>query len=406
MKTNFFKIVITGAVCGVMLFATACQEKEEFLNEAPGPEATRSAKLGIPTKFDHVKFAQLIEDYLEPQVAGFGYALYNDGVEYYGTNGGDGAARKHIDSPYQAHSANVRQETMQVTQFVTAVAVIRALEQYNVPLTAKAYAYLPKDWKPSAKFKELSFERLLSHRTGLINYNGGLATLRQTVEGPVQETEFSQLIRDDDNVNYDLLALMLPYVQAIKLSQQGNTSMLIKLNSQSNESELFKTTAMYFREFVRFNVFIPAGLSNPYAIAWRAWDSNGDISADKGTKGYPAKTGDVPGLSKLDNNVNPGATGLYLSAAQFAKMQSAVAQFKIISLASIQVMKQQLFGFDGKLTGTKGNYYWKKGDGNNCETMIFDFGKVQVAVFANSRQSEISSPQVLAQFYEQCWIPL
>lgn len=406
MKTNLLKIVGTAMVSGLMLFSSACRNEDAFLNESPVPDAVRSAKLGVPTKFDQVKFSQLIESYLEPKVAGFGYALYNDGVEYFSTNGGDGWARKPFDVPLQSHSALVRQETMQVTQYVTAVAVIKVLEKYNVPLTAKVYQFLPPHWKPSTQFKQLSFERLLAHKTGLINHNQGLLSLRQTVEGPIQETEFSQMIRDDDHVNYDLLALALPYVVAQKLAQQGNATMLNHMNSQPSDWELFKITAMHFREFVRFNVFIPAGLSNPYLIAWKAWDSTGDLDADKSTKGYPSRIGDEPGIAKADNNMNPGAIGLYISAAQFAKIQSAVSQFKIISLDGTTAMKQNLLGYDGKLAGTKGNYYWKKGEGNNCETMIFNFGKVQLAVFANSTQSEISAPQVLANFYEQSWIPL
>ncbi len=406
MKTNLFKIVSTGMVFCIMLISSACRNEEEFLNNAPEPEAVRSAKLGIPTKFDQVKFAELIEEYLEPQVAGFGYALYNDGVEYYRTNGGDGWARKPFDVPLQGHSAIVRQETMQVTQYVSALAVIRVLEKYGVPMSAKVHEYMPAHWNPSSKFKQLSFERLLAHKTGLINYNNGLLSLRKTVEGPVQETEFSQLIRDDDHVNYDLLALALPYVIAKKLSQQGNPAMLNDLNNRETDWELFKITAMHFREFVRFNVFIPAGLSDPSLIAWKAWDSSGDLDASKSTKGYPSPTGDQPGIPKADNTMSPGATGLYISASQFAKIQSAVAQFKIVSLNGTMAMKQGLLGYDGKLNGSKGSYYWKKGDGNNCETMIFNFGKVQLAVFTNSPQSEISKPQVLANFFEDSWVPL
>ncbi|MHA4739670.1 beta-lactamase family protein [Dyadobacter sp. MSC1_007] len=405
MKTNFFKVLSMSVIFGAALLSTGCKKEDEIMGDVE-PEAVRSAKLGIPTKFDQVKFAQLIEDYMEPQVAGFGYAIYNNGVEYYGTNGGDGWARKKIETPFQLHGATVEQEIVNTTQFVTAVSVIRALEKYNLTLSTKVHTYLPKGWVPSAKFKELTFQRMLSHRTGLINHNGGLSTLRQTVEGPLQNTEFDQQVRDDDNVNYELLAIILPYVQAKELAKQGNSNMLNMLDSKNNETDLFKTVAMYYREFVRFNVFIPAGLSNPYVIGWRAWDNSGDISASLGTKGYPSKDGEEPGISKTDNNLNGGATGLYISAAQFAQIQSAVSQFKIVSLNGLNAMKQHLLGFDDKIGGDKGIYYWKKGVGSNCETMAFDFGKIQVAVFANSQQSQISSPQVLADLYDQCWIPL
>lgn len=389
-------------ILSAVLFSTSCKEEEVLLQEEVSPEAGKAAKLGIPTKFNEIEFAKYLEEYIEPQVAGYGYAIYNDGKEYFRTNGGDGWARKKIESSFQIHGANIKQEIVTTTQFVTALAVIRALEKYNLSLSTPVWTYLPKYWIPSAKFKTLTFERLLAHKTGLINYKD-LTKLDDTVEGAVNNSIYSQGLYENNDVNYLLLGIILPYVQAKEQAKQGNSTLLTKLDKAE---ENFPDYGATFRDFVRANVFTPAGLANANLIDWQPWDINGTFSPSLATKGYPTKDGDEPGESKGINRFDCGVTGLYLSAVEFAKLQSAVAQFKVISFDDLNAMKSKLLGFDGKFSGAKGTYYWKKGNGDNCETMIVDFGKVQVAVFANSQHSDISSPSVIAGLYEKAFFPL
>ncbi|WP_031527402.1 hypothetical protein [Dyadobacter crusticola] len=399
MKNHFFKAITFGFVLMSGVLSTSCRE-DELLSEQPTTEkmadSTRAAKFAVPTTLDHVEFARKIEDYMEPLVAGFGYTIYNDGVEYYGTNGGDGWARKKVDSPLLFHGAIIEQEISKVTQYVTAVAVIRALEKHGLSLGSVVWPYLPKYWKPSAQFKTLTFERLLAHRTGLINYNE-IGKLSLTVSGKVNEAIYSSKSMQNNDVNYLLLGIILPYIEAKKLAQQGNSSKLAKLDQMDNN---FVEYGAQFRAFVRTNVFAAAKLSNANVIDWQVWNENGVVSPSLGTKGYPTKNGDEPGTTKAVRITNCGVTGLYMSADQFAKLQSAVAQFRIISFDNINKMKSNLLGFDGSVAGNKGKYYWKKGEEGNCEAMIVDFGKVQVAVFATSTHSEITNPAVLAKLYE------
>jgi hypothetical protein len=404
MKTQFLKSLSCGLIFSAVLFSTACKENEILTPEAveKQDDSDRSAKLGIPTKFDQVSFAQRIEDYLEPKVAGFGYSIYNDGKEYFNTNGGDGAARKQIESSFQAHGAIVKQETVKTTQYVTTLAVLRIIKKYNLSLSTKVWPYLPKSWKPSDKFKTLDFERLLAHRTGLINYNN-YGKIKLTVEGAVNDAIFNAKSRQDSDINYMLLGIITPYVEAVELKKQGSSA---KLNQLDAVTDNFTAYGAQFRDIVRLNVFVPAGLENATLIDWQAWGNNGPISSSLGTKGYPAKTGNTPGISKAINRFDCGVTGLYLSASQFAKLQSAVAQFKLISMADLQIMKNKLLGFDGRLVGTKGSYYYKASIGDNNETIIFDFGKIQVAIFANSPESQLSDPTVVGMMFENSFIPL
>ena len=399
MKNQFLKSITFCFVLLSSVLSTSCRE-DQLLSEQVTTEkdldSTRSAKFGVPTKFDQHEFALKIEAYMEPLVAGFGYTIYNDGVPYYATNGGDGFARKHVDTPMLLHSAIVKQEISSVTQYVTAVAMIHALQKYNVPLESAVWPYLPKYWKPSKEFKTLTFERLLAHRTGLINYHD-YHKLSETVTGVVNKKVFDAKDIENNDVNYLLLGIILPYLEAKKLANQGNTSKLVKLESTNNN---FIEYGEQYRAYVRTNVFKAAGLDHSTVIDWRGWNEKGTILSSAANMGYPTKNGSEPGTQKEMHLVDCGVTGLYMSAEQFAKLQSAVAQFRVISFDKLNQMKSKLLGFDGSIAGKKSIYYWKKGAENNCEAMIVDFGKVQVAVFATSTHSQITNPAVLAQMYE------
>ncbi|KQS30824.1 serine hydrolase [Dyadobacter sp. Leaf189] len=399
MKNRFLK---SGTFCFVLLsslFATSCRE-DELLSEQVTTEkisdSTRAAKFGVPTKFDQHVFAQKIEEYMEPLVAGYGYTIYNDGVPYYVSNGGDGFARKPVDTPLQFHSAMAKQEISKVSQYVTAIAVIHALQKHKVDLGSAVWPYLPKYWKPSKEFKTLTFERLLAHQTGLIDYHDHYK-LSLTVSGDVNKAVFEAKTVKNDDVNYLLLGIILPYLEAKKLAIQGNSTKLNRLE-QSNDN--FFEYGEQFRAYVRENVFKAAALESASVIDWGGWNEKGTIPSSQASKGYPTKNGDEPGTKKVQHLVDCGVTGLYMSAEQFAKLQSAVAQFRIVSFDNLNRMKSKLLGFDGSVAGKKSIYYWKKGEENNCEAMIMDFGKVQVAVFATSTHSQISNPAVLSQMYE------
>jgi CubicO group peptidase (beta-lactamase class C family) len=399
MKTQFLKSITFCLVLLSTMLATSCRE-DELLSEALTTEknldSTRSAKFGVPTTFDQHEFALKIESYMEPLVAGFGYTIYNDGVPYYETKGGDGYARKHVDTPMRLHSALAKQEISTVTQYVTAVAMLHALQKYNVPVNAAVWPYLPKYWTISKDFKAVTFERLLAHRSGLVDYHD-YKKLSLTVGGMLDKNAFDKNDRVNSDVNYLLLGVILPYLEAKKLAAQGNTTKLNKLESVNNN---FIEYGEQYRAYVRSNVFKAAGLANSSVIDWRGWNENGTIPSAATNMGYPTKNGSEPGIPKELHLVDCGVTGLYMNAEEFAKFQSAVAQFKVISFDHLNLMKSKLLGFDGSIAGSKSIYYWKKGAENNSEAMIMDFGKVQVAVFATSTHSQITDPKILAQFYE------
>lgn len=392
-----------GLVAGTILFATSCKKE----NVQPDPQVSlENAKSAIGDlailQFDVDKFAGNIEAYMDGKVAGYGYTIFHEGNIYYRGNGGGGWLRRPVDAPSVLHSAQQRQDIASSTKFVTALATIALLEKYDMSLGEAVYKYLPTNWKPSESFKELTFERLLSHRTGLIKYGGDWEELKKTVEGPMKEDEFENKTRVYNNVNFALLAVMLPYVAA-KKEFPSDYNVLKSLENKPDQ--LYDALGSRYVGIVRVNVFKPAGMTQWSVATFAPWNNNGPISPESASKGYATANGSEAGFNNGDYRRNGGAGGLYISTTEFGQIQRRAAQGLIVSAGGYQKMKDALLGFDAVVNGKFGKYYWKNGGANYRETMIFDFGKTQVAVFANSNTSEIGNkPSILVGAYESAWV--
>jgi CubicO group peptidase (beta-lactamase class C family) len=404
MKKNL-KTVVFGMLTCAALSAVSCKKENQLAEPLSSADLNKASGLGdlAILEFDGMKFAQNIENYMQGKVSGYGYAIYHEGMPYYIGNGGGGYSRKPQDAPATLHGAQVRQGIASSTKFVTALATISMLEQCGIGLNEKLYHYLPSNWKPTAEFKQLDFERLLSHSCGLINLGGDYAGLKRTVEDGVDMVRFNAKTRLYNNVNFTLAAFILPYVYAKKKSP---LDYLALKSLEGNPTALYNGLGQRFIGIARVNVFKKAGLLHYGVMDWTTWNNNGPIHPSTGTLGYTTVSGAEKGTQKGDSRPNGGAGGLYISASEFAKIQLAASEGKIVSTAGYKAMRDRLLGFDGFRIGAHGRYTFKNGGANNHETMIFDFGKTQVAVFANSGTSEIGNdPMILVNAYDKAWVP-
>lgn len=414
MKTQITKSIIACLLAGSSLWTIGCQKEDipvESLTENTAHSAVRQAQ-PYPdfslTKFSADKFASNIETAMNNNFnsAAYGYAIYNEGQLYYKGIGGNGWARKPVDAPSLLHGALVRQDIGSVDKFVTALAAIVLLDRYGLTLSEPVYKYLPSNWHPSTNFKKLTFERLLAQRTGLINNGEEWDDLEKTVEGPMDLTKFNNNSYEYNNINFVLMGIILSYLQEKKevVVFPNSTPPLQSLEGFSEA--IYNETGYRYRKIVQNYVLKPAGLQYWNLIDFVVWDNSGPIDANLGTKAYKYGNLETPGVNKLDARRTGASGGMYISAAEFGQIQAAAAQGKIITAARYQAMKDKRLGLDGVVDGNHGKYYWKNGSYNNFQAMIFDYGKVQAAVFANSPNSGITDPALLTSAYEKAWLPV
>ncbi|WP_373515607.1 serine hydrolase domain-containing protein [Persicitalea sp.] len=401
MKTKNQLLTGLTLAATLLLTASSCNKMNEVEPELHA--ATHSAReagfgdIGVPV-FDGAKFSNSIETYMNGKAAGYGYTVFHDGK--YVSGGGGGWSRKSFESNPTKHSDQQRQDIASSSKFVTALATVALLEKYNISLTTPVYYYLPVTWKPSTEFKKITFERLLAHQTGLINYKTGWPGWKKTVE----ELNVDSNVRAYNNVHYSLMAVILAYID-VKKNNVFTTQQLASLESKNNNWYDDGSIGMRFRSLVRLNVFKAAGLQYWNVIDYTSWNNNGIISPSQGTMGYPSVYGNEPGVAKTDLRINGGSGGLYISTSEFGRIQDAAAHGKIVSDTNYEIMKTKRLGFDGVVSGARGKYYFKNGGANNNETMIFDMGRTQICVFANSPQSDISSDAtIIANAYDKAWV--
>ena len=392
MKKQLSNLFAFSLVTATTLLGTGCAENNVL------PDATNGkARIGDITtlQFDGPTFGKALETYMNRKVVGYGYTAFQNGKVVAG--GGGGWASKSFESYPIKHGDQQRQEIAGCGKFVTALTTAAMLEKYGMPLDSKVYPYLPVTWQQGKAMKEITFERLLAHQTGLINHGTGWDKLKKAVE----EYDVDDKVGGYDNVNYRLMAIILVYLDIHK-----NKELLPQQLAGFEANPFFwpESVGNRFTGMAREHVFKPAGLSFWYMVDYTTWDNNGAISAELGTKGYLSVVGNEPGMLKPDRRHDVGPGELYLSANEFGRIQTAAATGKIVSDPYYEVMKTKRLGFDGAVSGAKGTYYWKKGSAAYHETILFDMGQTQICVFANSSGSGIENPSVIANIYEKAFI--
>jgi hypothetical protein len=394
--------VITTLALGFLFINTSCQKEEIFEEIAPTTNKTAAshAKSNAEPVFDATQFGKLIENYLDGKVAGYGYNVIHDGQ--LAAFGGKGWSRKWYETNPTKHNFNQAQGIASSTKFVTALATIAILEKYGLTLDSYVFPYLPVTWQPSDAFRKVTFRHLLAHKAGLIDNGGTWAGYEKTVEGPLNVVDFEAGKRVYDNLNYSLVAIILPYVEFKK--NKTFTFDQMKALEYSNTWYSASSLGLYFRNIVRKYVFKPANLMHWSIVDWTCWNSNGVIPAEQGTKGYQTPYGNETGNLKADTRLNGGSGGLYISTFDFGKIQMAAKKGQLILPANYLRMQNELLGFDGAVNGKFGKYYWKNGASNNHETIIFDTGRTQIAIFANSQASDIGGDRAIVRdAYDAAW---
>jgi hypothetical protein len=401
MKKLILKFSAFSLFIGMSIITTSCQDDKvlEEMNQNSSQNKLANLKTAGPA-FDGALFGKSIENYLNGKVAGYGYNVFHDG-ELVAANGG-GWARKWYEENPTKHSYQQRQGIASSTKFITAVATVALLEKYKISLDAPVYLYMPTSWKVNESFKKITFKRILEHTAGLIDYGDTWAGYKKTAEEGINEIQFSSKARQYTNHNYSFMAIILASLEMRKNGILTTNQQSILENKDSWYS--INNFGLYYRNIVRNLVFKKAGLLHWAVMDYTTWNNNGVIPAEQGTKGYSTVLGTEKGSLKGDVRLNGGSGGLYISPNEFGIIQLAVVEGKIISIANYNRMKNELLGFDGKINGKYGTYFWKNGASNNHETIIFDMGRTQIAIFANSQASDIGNDRsIVTKAYEAAW---
>lgn len=162
--------------------------------------------------FDVGQFEQNIVEFLDGNVVGYAYAMNQNGA--LATSGADGDARTAADGQAD-FQADTRIEVASVSKTVTAVAVLKLLQDQNISVEDKIWPYLPTAWQSDMgpNITDIEFNDLLKHESGFRTSANSYEALQELISDGVDSDDYGDF--QYLNANYTLLRVITPYLWRI-----------------------------------------------------------------------------------------------------------------------------------------------------------------------------------------------
>jgi CubicO group peptidase (beta-lactamase class C family) len=328
--------------------------------------------------FDFEKFADSIEKGLKGNCVG--YAFVVSYKENWKVKRAGGKARTPFNIPPLDMSTNVRFNLASVSKAITAVAMLKILyDRQDVSLGSFFHTHLPAHWQVHQSLREISFEQLLTHRSGF-RFKGGLeyAALKKDMAAGV---DVSDIGNDDDDAayqgeNFAIMRLLIPALAGYPIPQDSKGGSALEVLQAA-------AYAGYYIDYVQKELFAKASLPNL------------TCEAEAFTTGmcYHFPHNNKPGTDFGNNTLVAGSKGWVMSAAELAKLFRIVHHTENILPAWLSnKMKNKLLGYDSNGSTSEGvDFYWKNGkypgsqNAGELNSLIIGYDNdVQVALIINS----------------------
>ncbi|MET7000519.1 serine hydrolase domain-containing protein [Chitinophaga defluvii] len=383
MRTLFAHAMIAMLLAGTL--CTSCKKPVDVI---------------VNKGFDAELFAKNMTASLEGKTVGYSFAIAQDGkIVKYGVGG---SARLATNSPQLDYLLTTRQATGSCSKTITALALLQALEKTSQDEDVYLADLLPGNWNIHEKNRKIKVADLLAHKSGLTYFGDDYASLRKCMA--TATTGFGEDIHYKyNNVNYLLCRVLIPCVVAGK----GPFSVLSDIDADEAVSQIY-------RNYVRETIFKAAGLPDYKKIDIGPWNDGGPINEKRPalnmTMYYNFSKPALKGMMKYTTYLESGAGGWYMSAPEVAQVLLTAEAGKYVSTDMLKRMKSGFMGFDNKIDGEHGSYYWKNGywydnEKRGIYAVIMHFpNNVQIAWHTNSIETNIGGPlDITGKAYDNAW---
>lgn len=273
-----------------------------------------------------------------------------------------------------AWTENTRMHVASVSKFLTAVAMVKALDGKGIGYDTPIAGYLPSYWSKGGKINEITFRHLLTHRSGFSTgtSSSDYAFMKQRVASGVSSVGNY----DYENMNFGLCRILIPIVTG----NIGKGASFID-DSALNDQAWDAVTLYHFTNYMQANVFGPAGVSN---VKYSPSGAGALAYAFPHTGGAGWDSGDLTAVA--------GGAGFRLSTKELLDVLGTVRRKGTILPASkTQYLLDNKFGIDQSIETPAGKIYnkngsWGTGDGKTEQSVAYFMpGGVEVVVFVNSK---------------------
>lgn len=279
-----------------------------------------------------------------------------------------------------------------VTKALTSVAVQQLLKKNKLKITDSIGPWLPKYFFAVKAVRDLTFEELLTHTSGIAESSGSYDSMKviakRGLDNPAKPKKYA-------NMNFAIFRAMIPYLRD-KSAAALQESTMVPGNVAGFETWLSSQYIGYMQQ----NVFTPIGmgtaLCKPTANTAQAFNEGVKIVSH------------TPG----DWTMSAGGGGYYLSTMEMARFLAYLCHSDVLlSKDQRAEMDDRSLGWDtwhshmtvaGKSHGKDGALQW---GAPGLQTLIVKYpNKVELALSVNSWMGEWRSLSTIAKdAYNNAW---
>lgn len=343
-------------------------------------EPVKERNIGKP-RLDLGSFGHQLWETIKDQVAGYAVQARKNGrVIHYGQwnwarrpqNGGIGWGQDK-----KMHVASV-------SKLITAMAMVRLLQSRGISMDSSIAPHLPSYWRVGSRVNQITFRRLLTHRSGFREKDTDFWSMRQAVAQGVSATNINKSAYR--NMNFGLCRILIAIISG-KVSRDlydSNASPIAtKPTWYDTWWDLFSVSA--YETYVKNEVFKPAGV---YGASLNPTRYFGVLAYD-----YRGK---VSGWDSGNKRAVSGGAGWHLSLNDLLKVMHEYRRGgDIVSSSTASTALNAGFGIDARRY-TRGGYWWEKGglwhtiSGNGTDRTeqcmaYFLPDNTELAIFVNSQ---------------------
>jgi CubicO group peptidase (beta-lactamase class C family) len=349
--------------------------------------------------------AAAIEHDLENRCVGFGYAIFEGGLLVRSGGGGSaviGDPENQFDFGVPFDENTVK-DAHSMSKTITSVAMLLAIDSNpNVDLDSAIVPYLPSQIEAvvpgDSPLRNVTFRQILGHRSGIgASSSFSWSQIRSQLAGgmvnDLGDYEYA-------NWNYAVCRLLIPYVADFEFF----TSLEDQVgNGPAGVSQQDWATANFYINWVRNNVFEPAGLGT---IHPRPVNSTLPIFA----RYYDfTDLGKASGIMP-DRRRTVGSGGWAMSARQYAQFIDALFDGEIIPLDRLQELVDGQLGIfrrtgaDGSAVYVNHNGSFSSSAGGGESSWIYFPNDISVAIQVNSRENHYDGAGInLGRIIQEAW---
>jgi CubicO group peptidase (beta-lactamase class C family) len=360
-----------------------CDDSDEHQSNEQSLEQVRTQK-GVrrssrAPSVDLSKLGAQLWEALHAKTAGYLFQVRHSGVLIF--SGVWNWARTPADKA-KGWTQDTRMHVASVSKFLTAVGLVKLLDDKGISYDARITDCLPDYWQKGPNVNKITFRHLLTHKSGFRTAGGAsdFATMKTKVAAGVKSGEFGTY--KYQNMNFGLCRILMTIIS-------GKLKRDVMFQPPSMNDKFWDVlTIDAYRSYMQAKVFTPAGV---HGVGFAPTSGANNAFA------YPAPPGNQKGWDSKDLSTASGGAGWRLSMKELLDVMHHVRRTgSIVSPAKAQYLLDHYFGIDSVKTTPGGKTYCKNGRWQNAgdedpkvkaEECVAYFlpNDMEMVVFANSR---------------------